>query len=125
MTPVPVENTEDPASATGPLVAIDVPAAKSRGNFLSNLTLGQIGGVGGLLLLLSGGGGTITSAMMMGGGDVVKQQDLEELETRLREDLAKDRQLELLAQEQRLVTELGELGHKLDVIARELDIDLK
>jgi hypothetical protein len=121
----PIESSHDPP--TNPSMTLD-PAPSppaSRGNWVSNLTLGQISGVGGLLLILSGGGGTITSAMMMGGGDVVKQEDLEDLEARLRADMAKDRQLELLAQEQRLVTELADIHHKLDVIARELDIDLE
>lgn len=121
----PIESSHDPP--TNPSMTLDPVSSPpvSRGNWVSNLTLGQISGVGGLLLILSGGGGTITSAMMMGGGDVVKQEDLENLEARLRADMAKDRQLELLAQEQRLVTELADIHHKLDVIARELDINLE
>lgn len=129
MTPAPhVENTEDPSSNTGPLMTLDpaTPAAlaSARGSWVSNLTIGQLGGVGTLLLVLSGGGGAGFSAMLMG-GDVVHQDDLDEMEQRLRADLAKDRQIELLAQEQRLSTELADIVHKLDVIARELDIDLE
>mgnify|MGYP003145520437 FL=1 len=64
------------------------------------------------------------SALMIG-GDVVHQDDLDEMETRLRADLQKDRQIEMLAQEQRLAAELSTIDHKLDLIARELDIDLE
>jgi len=79
-----------------------------------------------VLLLLSGGGGAGAglSAMLMG-GDVVHQDELDEMEQRLRADLQKDRQIEMLAQEQRLASELSSIEHKLDVIARELDIDLE
>ena len=131
MTPAPhVENTEDPSSNTNPLMILDPapPAASAstsaRGSWVSNLTIGQLGGVGTLLLLLSGGGGAGFSAMLMG-GDIIHQDDLDLMEQRLRADLAKDRQIELLAQEQRLSTELADIDHKLDVIARELDIDLE
>lgn len=92
---------------------------------MSNLTIGQLGGVGTLLLLLSGGGGAGFSAMLLGGPDVVHQDELDEMEQRLRADLQKDRQIEMLAQEQRLAAELADIDHKLDVIARELDIDLE
>lgn len=125
----PIESSHDPP--TNPSMTLDpVPSPPvSRGNWVSNLTLGQISGVAGLVLLFGGGSGSLTSAMITGNGDVVKQdelqEDLEELETRLREDMAKDRQLEILAQEQRLITELADIHHKLDVIARELDIDLE
>ena len=91
---------------------------------MSNLTIGQLGGVGTLLLLLSGGGGAGFSAMLMG-ADIVHQDELDEMEQRLRADLQKDRQIEMLAQEQRLAAELADIDHKLDVIARELDIDLE
>lgn len=103
----------------------DAVARPVRSSWLSSLTPTQISGVAGLILLFSGGGGTITSAMMMGGNDVVKQEDLQELEVRLRADIAKDRELERLAQEQRLSAELGELGHKLDLIARHLEINIE
>jgi hypothetical protein len=55
----------------------------------------------------------------------VHQDELDEMEQRLRADLQKDRQIEMLAQEQRLAAELADIDHKLDVIARELDIDLE
>ena len=90
---------------------------------MSNLTIGQLGGVGTLLLLLSGGGGAGFSMLM--GADVVHRDELDEMEQRLRADLQKDRQIEMLAQEQRLASELSSIEHKLDVIARELDIDLE
>lgn len=92
---------------------------------MSNLTIGQLGGVGTLLLLLSSGGGAGFSAMLLGAPDVVHQDELDEMEQRLRADLQKDRQIEMLAQEQRLAAELADIDHKLDVIARELDIDLE
>tara|TARA_R100001129_G_scaffold17221_2_gene11167 strand:- start:3116 stop:3499 length:384 start_codon:yes stop_codon:yes gene_type:complete len=118
---------------TSPMMTLDPPTQESappaRSSWVSNLTLGQLSGVAGLVLLFGGGSGSLTSAMITGNGDVVKQDqlqaDLEELETRLRDDMAKDRQLELLAQEQALSTELRELGHKLDVIARHLEIELE
>jgi len=129
MTSAPhVESTTDPP--TSPPVTLDpIPSASAsastgRTGFISNLTIGQLGGVGTLLLLLSGGGGAGFSAMLMG-GDIIHQDDLDLMEQRLRADLAKDRQIELLAQEQRLSTELADIDHKLDVIARELDIDLE
>ena len=123
----PVEPTADPPSVAS--VTLDpapgaAPAPASRGSWVSNLTIGQLGGVGTLLLLLSGGGGAGFSAMLMG-ADVVHQDELDEMETRLRADLQKDRQIEMLAQEQRLAAELSTIDHKLDVIARELDIDLE
>lgn len=123
----PVEPTADPPSVAA--VTLDpapgaAPAPAPRGSWVSNLTIGQLGGVGTLLLLLSGGGGAGFSAMLMG-ADVVHQDELDEMETRLRADLQKDRQIEMLAQEQRLAAELSTIDHKLDVIARELDIDLE
>ena len=123
----PVEPTADPPSVAS--VTLDpppgaAPAPAPRGSWVSNLTIGQLGGVGTLLLLLSGGGGAGFSAMLMG-ADVVHQDELDEMETRLRADLQKDRQIEMLAQEQRLAAELSTIDHKLDVIARELDIDLE
>lgn len=118
----PVEPTADPPSAAVTLDPTPVPA---RGSWVSSLTIGQLGGVSGLLLLLSGGGGAGFSAMLLGGPDVVHQDDLDEMEARLRADLQKDRQIEMLAQEQRLASELSSIEHKLDVIARELDIDLE
>lgn len=125
MTPSPhIEPTGDPPT-TPPMTLDPVPSASAgRGGFISNLTIGQLGGVGTLLLLLSGGGGMGFSALMIG-GDVVHQDDLDEMETRLRADLQKDRQIEMLAQEQRLAAELSTIDHKLDLIARELDIDLE
>ena len=92
---------------------------------MSNLTIGQLGGVGTVLLLLSGGGSAGAGLSMLMGADVVHQDELAEMEQRLRADLQKDRQLEMLAQEQRLAAELSTIDHKLDVIARELDIDLE
>ena len=123
MTPSPhIEPTGDPPT-TPPMTLDPVPSASAgRGGFISNLTIGQLGGVGTLLLLLSGGGGMGFSALMIG-GDVVHQDDLDEMETRLRADLQKDRQIEMLAQEQRLAAELSTIAHKLDLIARDLDID--
>ena len=120
----PVEPTADPPSVAA--VTLDPPASAPapRGSWVSNLTIGQLGGVGTLLLLLSGGGGAGFSAMLMG-ADVVHQDELDEMEARLRADLQKDRQIEMLAQEQRLAAELSTIDHKLDVIARELDIDLE
>jgi hypothetical protein len=122
----PVEPTADPPSVAA--VTLDPPASAPapRGSWVSNLTIGQLGGVGTVLLLLSGGGGAGAglSAMLMG-GDVVHQDELAEMEQRLRADLQKDRQIEMLAQEQRLAAELADIDHKLDVIARELDIDLE
>jgi hypothetical protein len=125
MTPSPnIEPTGDPPT-TPPMTLDPVPSASAgRGGFISNLTIGQLGGVGTLLLLLSGGGGVGFSALMIG-GDVVHQDDLDEMEQRLRADLQKDRQIEMLAQEQRLAAELSTIDHKLDLIARELDIDLE
>ncbi len=123
----PVEPTADPPSVAA--VTLD-PAPNAapapRGSWVSSLTIGQLGGVGTVLLLLSGGGGAGAglSAMLMG-GDVVHQDELAEMEQRLRADLQKDRQIEMLAQEQRLAAELADIDHKLDVIARELDIDLE
>jgi len=118
----PVEPTADPPSAA---VTLDPTPVSSRGSWVSSLTIGQLGGVSGLLLLLSGGGGAGFSAMILGGPDVVHQDELAEMEQRLRVDLQKDRQIEMLAQEQRLASELSSIEHKLDVIARELDIDLE
>ncbi len=123
----PVEPTADPPSVAS--VTLDpAPGAAPapRGSWVSNLTIGQLGGVGTVLLLLSGGGGAGAglSAMLMG-ADVVHQDELAEMEQRLRADLQKDRQIEMLAQEQRLAAELADIDHKLDVIARELDIDLE
>jgi hypothetical protein len=123
----PVEPTADPPSVAS--VTLDpapgaAPAPAPRGSWVSSLTIGQLGGVGTLLLLLSGGGGAGFSAMLMG-ADVVHQDELAEMEARLRADLQKDRQIEMLAQEQRLAAELADIDHKLDVIARELDIDLE
>jgi hypothetical protein len=120
----PVEPTADPPSVAA--VTLDPAPAPARGSWVSSLTIGQLGGVGTVLLLLSGGGGAGAglSAMLMG-GDVVHQAELDEMEQRLRADLQKDRQLEMLAQEQRLASELSSIEHKLDVIARELDIDLE
>jgi hypothetical protein len=123
----PVEPTADPPSVAS--VTLDpapgaAPAPAPRGSWVSSLTIGQLGGVGTLLLLLSGGGGAGFSAMLMG-ADVVHQDELAEMEARLRADLQKDRQIEMLAQEQRLAAELATIDHKLDVIARELDIDLE
>jgi hypothetical protein len=117
----PVEPTADPPSAA---VTLDPTPAPARGSWVSSLTIGQLGGVGTLLLVLSGGGGAGFSAMLMG-ADVVHQEELDEMEQRLRADLQKDRQIEMLAQEQRLASELSSIEHKLDVIARELDIDLE
>ena len=120
----PVEPTADPPSVAA--VTLDpAPAAApaSRGSWVSNLTIGQLGGVGTLLLLLSGGGGAGFSMLL--GADIVHQDELAEMEARLRADLQKDRQIEMLAQEQRLAAELSTIDHKLDVIARELDIDLE
>jgi hypothetical protein len=124
----PVEPTADPSSVAS--VPLDpapgaAPAPAPRGSWVSSLTIGQLGGVGTLLLLLSGGGGAGFSAMLLGGPDVVHQDELDEMEQRLRADLQKDRQIEMLAQEQRLAAELADIDHKLDVIARELDIDLE
>jgi len=123
----PVEPTADPSSVAS--VTLDpapgaAPAPAPRGSWVSNLTIGQLGGVGTLLLLLSGGGGAGFSAMLMG-ADVVHQDELDEMEQRLRADLQKDRQIEMLAQEQRLAAERSTIDHKLDAIARELDIDLE
>jgi hypothetical protein len=118
----PVEPTADPPSVAA--VTLDPAPAPARGSWVSSLTIGQLGGVGTLLLVLSGGGGAGFSAMLMG-ADVVHQEELDEMEQRLRADLQKDRQLEMLAQEQRLASELSSIEHKLDVIARELDIDLE
>lgn len=122
----PVEPTADPSSVAS--VTLDpapgaAPAPAPRGSWVSNLTIGQLGGVGTVLLLLSGGGGAGFSMLM--GADVVHQDELDEMEQRLRADLQKDRQIEMLAQEQRLAAELADIDHKLDVIARELDIDLE
>jgi hypothetical protein len=122
----PVEPTADPSSVAS--VTLDpapgaAPAPAPRGSWVSNLTIGQLGGVGTLLLLLSGGGGAGFSMLM--GADVVHRDELDEMEQRLRADLQKDRQIEMLAQEQRLAAELSTIDHKLDVIARELDIDLE
>jgi hypothetical protein len=122
----PVEPTADPSSVAS--VTLDpapgaAPAPAPRGSWVSNLTIGQLGGVGTVLLLLSGGGGAGFSMLM--GADVVHQDELDEMEARLRADLQKDRQIEMLAQEQRLAAELATIDHKLDVIARELDIDLE
>ena len=119
----PVEPTADPPSVAA--VTLDPAPAPARGSWVSSLTIGQLGGVGTLLLLLSGGGGAGFSAMLLGGPDVVHQDELAEMEARLRVDLQKDRQIEMLAQEQRLASELSSIEHKLDVIARELDIDLE
>lgn len=122
----PVEPTADPPSVAA--VTLDpAPGAAPapRGSWVSNLTIGQLGGVGTLLLLLSSGGGAGFSAMLLGAPDVVHQDELDEMEQRLRADLQKDRQIEMLAQEQRLAAELADIDHKLDVIARELDIDLE
>jgi len=120
----PVEPTADPPSVAAVTLDPPAPAPATRGSWVSNLTIGQLGGVGTLLLLLSGGGGAGFSAMLMG-ADVVHQDELDEMEQRLRADLQKDRQIEMLAQEQRLASELATIDHKLDVIARELDIDLE
>ena len=120
----PVEPTADPPSVAAVTLDPPAPAPAPRGSWVSNLTIGQLGGVGTLLLLLSGGGGAGFSAMLMG-ADVVHQDELDEMEQRLRADLQKDRQIEMLAQEQRLASELATIDHKLDVIARELDIDLE
>ena len=120
----PVEPTADPPSVAA--VTLDpAPGAAPalRGSWVSNLTIGQLGGVGTLLLLLSGGGGAGFSMLL--GADIVHQDELAEMEARLRADLQKDRQIEMLAQEQRLAAELADIDHKLDVIARELDIDLE
>ena len=120
----PVEPTADPPSVAAVTLDPPAPAPAPRGSWVSNLTIGQLGGVGTLLLLLSGGGGAGFSAMLMG-ADIVHQDELDEMEQRLRADLQKDRQIEMLAQEQRLASELSTIDHKLDVIARELDIDLE
>ena len=122
----PVEPTADPPSVAA--VTLDpapgaAPAPAPRGSWVSNLTIGQLGGVGTVLLLLSGGGGAGFSMLL--GADIVHQDELAEMEARLRADLQKDRQIEMLAQEQRLASELSSIEHKLDVIARELDIDLE
>lgn len=123
MAPAPhVENTDDPPSNVS--MTLDPVPGVRRASWVSSLTLGQLGGVGGLLLLLSGGGGAGFSAMLLG-ADVVHQDELEAMEVRLRADLQKDRQIEMLAQEQRLAAELADIDHKLDVIARELEIDLE
>ena len=119
----PVEPTADPSSVASVTLDPPAPAPAPRGSWVSNLTIGQLGGVGTLLLLLSGGGGAGFSMLL--GADVVHQDELAEMEARLRADLQKDRQIEMLAQEQRLAAELAEIDHKLDVIARELDIDLE
>ena len=123
MPPSPhVEPTSDPP--TSPPMTLDpvASAPAGRGGWISNLTIGQLGGFGTLLLLLSGSGGAGFSAMIMGDRDVVHQEDLDDMAARLRADLQKDRKIELLAQEQRLAAELADIDHKLDVIARELDI---
>jgi hypothetical protein len=119
----PVEPTADPPSVAAVTLDPPAPAPAPRGSWVSNLTIGQLGGVGTVLLLLSGGGGAGFSMLM--GADVVHQDELDEMEARLRADLQKDRQIEMLAQEQRLAAELATIDHKLDVIARELDIDLE
>lgn len=122
----PVEPTADPPSVAA--VTLDpAPGAAPalRGSWVSNLTIGQLGGVGTVLLLLSGGGGAGAGFSMLMGADIVHQEELDEMEQRLRADLQKDRQIEMLAQEQRLAAELSSIEHKLDVIARELDIDLE
>ena len=77
-----------------------------------------------MLLLLSGGGGAGFSAMLLG-ADVVHQDELEAMELRLRADLQKDRQIEMLAQEQRLAAELAEIDTKLAIIGRELGLSLE
>ena len=118
----PVEPTADPPSAA---VTLDPTPSPARGSWVSNLTIGQLGGVGTVLLLLSGGGSAGAGLSMLMGADVVHQDELAEMEKRLRADLQKDRQIEMLAQEQRLASELSSIEHKLDVIARELDIDLE
>ena len=119
----PVEPTADPPSVAAVTLDPPAPAPAPRGSWVSNLTIGQLGGVGTLLLLLSGGGGAGFSMLL--GADIVHQDELAEMEARLRADLQKDRQIEMLAQEQRLAAELSTIDHKLDVIARELDIDLE
>ena len=121
----PVEPTADPPSVAAVTLDPPAPAPAPRGSWVSNLTIGQLGGVGTVLLLLSGGGSAGAGLSMLMGADVVHQDELAEMEQRLRADLQKDRQIEMLAQEQRLASELATIDHKLDVIARELDIDLE
>tara|TARA_Y100001973_G_C4917346_1_gene194751 strand:+ start:92 stop:460 length:369 start_codon:yes stop_codon:yes gene_type:complete len=122
MAPAPhVETTDDPPSNV--TMTVD-PAAVRRGSWVSNLTIGQLGGVGSLLLLLSGGGGMGFSALVFG-GDLVHQDELEAMEVRLRADLQKDRQIEMLAQEQRLAAELADIDTKLAIIGRELGLSLE
>ena len=77
-----------------------------------------------MLLLLSGGGGMGFSALVFG-GDLVHQDELEAMEVRLRADLQKDRQIEMLAQEQRLAAELADIDTKLAIIGRELGLSLE
>jgi len=122
MAPAPhVETTDDPPSNVS--MTLD-PAPSRRGSWVSSLTIGQLGGVGSLLLLLSGGGGAGFSAMLLG-ADVVHQDELEAMEVRLRADLQKDRQIEMLAQEQRLAAELADIDTKLAIIGRELGLSLE
>jgi hypothetical protein len=124
MTPAPhVENTDDPPSNVN--MTLDPVPGVRRASWVSSLTLGQLGGVGGLLLLLSGSGGAAGFSALMLGGDVVHQDELEAMEVRLRADLQKDRQIEMLAQEQRLAAELAEIDTKLAIIGRELGLSLE
>lgn len=122
MTPAPhVENTDDTPSNVS--MTLD-PAPSRRGSWVSNLTIGQLGGFGSLILVLSGGGGAGFSAMLLG-ADIVHQDELEAMEVRLRADLQKDRQIEMLAQEQRLAAELADIDTKLAIIGRELGLALE
>ena len=78
-----------------------------------------------MLLLLSGSGGAAGFSALMLGGDVVHQDELDAMEVRLRADLQKDRQIEMLAQEQRLAAELADIDTKLAIIGRELGLSLE